>query len=102
MPSDRPWLLVGFDERVTGWIRDERPPPDRIRTVLRWIDSRAEDPFAGAQFVPDLGDRLFDILFAHIPGTMGIDGRVVTCTYLIFRADWTVECSMITTASWPV
>ena len=89
---------MGFNKWLKIWVREYAPSLPLIVTVRGWVLSRAEDPFEGAKFVPGFNDYLF----AAIPGSMGEDGRVVTCAYRIHRADWTVECDMISTSSWPV
>lgn len=94
----RPWLLAGFDEWITRWVRDYAPTLSTIVAVRGWVLSRAEDPFDGAKFVKGSDDYLF----CAIPGSMGEHGRVVTCAYWIHRDDRTVRCDTISAASWPV
>ncbi|GAA2712918.1 hypothetical protein [Actinoplanes palleronii] len=93
-----PWLLSNFDRWISWWVQECEPPLRINITVRGWVVSRAENPFEGARFVPGFDD----LLFAAIPGTLDEAGQVVTCTYRVIRADWTVYCSMIGTASWPV
>ena len=95
---ERPWLLVGFDAWITRWVHEYAPSLPVILAVRGWVLSRAENPFKGARFVEDFDNYLF----SAVPGSMGPDGRVVTCAYWVFREDWTVRCDMISTASWPV
>ena len=94
----RPWLLAGFAEWITLWVRDYAPALPTIVAVRGWVLSRAEDPFDGAKFVEGSADYLFSI----VPGSMGEHGRVVTCAYWIHRGDRTVRCDTISAASWPI
>ena len=70
----------------------------RPRDVREWLRSREEDPFAGIRYVPGIEDYFFGV----VPGTMGTDGRVVTCAYWVQRDDRIVRVDMISTVSWPV
>jgi hypothetical protein len=95
---ERAWLALGFDDPVKHWVREYAPRLAVIRNVRDWIRSREVDPFAGVRIVPGFDDLFFGI----VPGTMGDDGWVVTCSYWVIRADSVVRCDVLSTASWPV
>jgi hypothetical protein len=100
VPDDpgRQRLLLDYEEPIRLWVREYAPSLPVLLTVRDWLRSREENPFAGIRYVHGFDNYLFGV----IPGTMGDDGRVVTCTYWVFREDWTVRIDMLSTASWPV
>jgi hypothetical protein len=96
--AERAWLALDFDDPVKRWVREYKPRLTAIRSLRDWIRSREADPFQGVRLVPGFDNLMFGI----IPGTMDDDGRVVTCSYWVYRADRILRCDMISTASWPV
>jgi hypothetical protein len=94
----RLWLLSNFDTWLSWWVQEYEPPLHINVAVRRWVQSREKNPLLGARIVEGHADTYF----AVIPETMDSRQQVVTCTYRVIRADWTVYCQMIGTASWPV
>lgn len=96
--GDRAWLAVEFDGPVRRWVEEYQPSLTAIENVQNWIYAREADPFSGVRLVPGFDNLMFGV----VPGTLDADGRVVTCTYWVQRADHILRCDMISTASWPV
>ena len=92
------WELTGFMERLDTWSA-EQSGGDQVlrRSVVRWIPSRAETPYAGVR----RAEGFPNLWYAAIPGTVRGD-RVVVCSYFVYEAEHRVACSSIATLSTPI
>lgn len=100
MPDEagRDWLLLDYEEPVKLWVREYAPPLPVLLKVRDWLRARETSPFEGVRYVPGIPDYLFGV----IPGTMGPDGRMVTCSFWVDQDNFFVRVDMLSTASWPV
>lgn len=100
MPDEpeRGWLLLDYKEPVRHWLREFSPPLPVIVKVREWLRTREVNPLDGIRYVPGFDDYMFGV----VPGTLGEDGRVVTCTFWVDRDNSFIRLDMISTASWPV
>ncbi len=93
------WIALNFDDPVKLWVREYAPSLTAIRNVRDWIRRREVNPFDGVHPVAGFDNKLF---YGIVPGTLDTDGRVVTCTFWVFREDGIVRCSVLSTTTWPV
>lgn len=100
MPDDpeRAWLLLDYKGPVERWVREYKPSLPVILKVRDWLRSREVHPLDGVRYAPGIKDYYYGV----VPGTMGTDGRVVTCNFWVFRDDMVVRVDFLSTVSWPV
>lgn len=92
------WRLIGFEDRLDEWQRNESADEDLLLIILPWIMSRFEDPYQGMKREPEFEN----LWFGPVPHTYDGQGNVVVCSYWIEEAGHSVRCDSFATLALPL
>jgi hypothetical protein len=95
-PEPSSWTLDNVIAALDSWVERENPSQDLRLIVAIWAMNRHEDPYRGMRRQAGFPN----LWFGTVPETSS-QGRVVTCTCMIFELTRTVRFDNFTTLTRP-
>lgn len=91
------WQLENFGPRLDAWIDSQQPEDALINTVTRWVFSRYDDPYQGAEREPEFPNYWL----VRVPGTLH-DDSIVCCFFWVYEIERRIRCDNFATLSLPL